>query len=252
VDALLPTNSIPALPDGAAQVWWAVPAQARVAHDALLSPDDLERRARLRRADDRDRLTVAYALARLVLARHLGAVAEDIRFERTCLHCGGAHGKPRVAGDAQGLRFSLSHSGDRVALGVLRGAELGVDVEQLKPDLDLDALAGATLAGDEAAELARVGAADRTLAFLTYWTRKEAVLKATGEGLQVPLKHLTVSGLGTPPELRAWTGRPEAPAQFRLYDLAAGDGHLASLATVDHPAVVVHEFDAGAVLSAVH
>jgi 4'-phosphopantetheinyl transferase len=227
-------------------VWWALPSHASAGHAALLSPDELARRERLLRRADQDRLTVAYALARLVLAAHLGATTAQIRFERTCLHCGGPHGKPRLA-DAD-LRFSLSHSGDRVALAVARGTELGVDVEQLKPDLDVAGLSASVLSSVESTELAAVGPADRIRAFLTYWTRKEAVLKATGEGLQVPLKQLTVSGLGATPRLRSWSGRPVD--RFQLHDLAAGPGHLGGLAAMDHAPLAVSEFDASTLLAA--
>ncbi len=233
MDHEAPTDPIPPLPAGICQVWWASPALATAAHVELLARDERERRERMRRPVDRDRFTIAYALARTVLAAHLGTGTAEIHFERTCLHCGGPHGKPRI--DGSDVRFSLSHSGDRVALAVTRDVEVGVDVEVLKPDLDVDLLAGNVLSAEEAAELAAVAPELRVTAFLTYWTRKEAVLKATGEGLAVPLKLLTVTGLDAAPRLTEWSDRPSAPARFQLHDLDAGTGHLAGLAAMDHP-----------------
>jgi 4'-phosphopantetheinyl transferase len=247
VEAWSPTETVPELPDGECQVWWAVPAEARGWHAGLLAPDELQRRERLLRPADRHRMTVAYALARLVLAAHLGTDPEGIRFERTCLHCAGPHGKPQITGSE--LRFSLSHSGDRVAFAVTRGVEVGVDVEELRPTLDLDGLADTVLAEKEASELAGMAADARLRAFLTYWTRKEAVLKATGEGLQVPLNALTVTGLDAPPQLAAWIGRPGASARFQLHDLTPGDGYLAALAALDRPVGDVREYAGSTLLS---
>jgi 4'-phosphopantetheinyl transferase len=246
------TAAVPALHPDACQVWWADPAGARSIPDRLLGPDELNRRGRLRQAADRDRLTVGYALARLVLAAHLGRGPADVGFERTCRYCGRPHGKPRLAGpDDGGLRFSISHAGDRVVVAVLRGAaarsDLGVDVEREQRDLDVDAVARGVLAEAETGVLAR---ADRVPAFLAYWTRKEAILKATGEGLRVRMSDLTVSGPDAAPKLLRWAGRSRAGDRFRLYDLHPGPGYRAALATVDAPEVRVQELDGAVLLEA--
>lgn len=243
VEAWLPVVTVPELRDGAIQVWWARPDDADPGHDALLAADELARRERLRRGDDRDRLTVAAALARLVLASHLDVDTAAVHFDRTCDHCGEPHGKPRLP-DGDGLQFSISHSGDRVAVAVVRGAEIGVDVEQVRPGLSVDTMSDTVLTPAEAAALPT--GADRLHGFLTYWTRKEAVLKATGDGLRAPLRELAVSAPGEPPAVLSW---PRHPGPFHLHDLHPGAGYLASVATVEHPAATVHEL-AGAGLLA--
>jgi 4'-phosphopantetheinyl transferase len=218
-------------------VWWARPDDARPEHDELLSAEERTRRARLLSVRGRKRTTVAYALSRIVLARELDADPADLRIVRTCAHCGGRHGKPRVVG--ADLRFSIAHSAERVVVAVTRGAEIGVDVEQVNPDLEVSQLTADVLSPAERGANSPAG-------LLTYWTRKEAVLKATGDGLHVPLSDLTVTGPGEPPALLDWRGRSR---NFRLYDLHPGAGYLASLAVLDRSASEVHELDGSALLA---
>jgi 4'-phosphopantetheinyl transferase len=218
-------------------VWWARPEDARPEHDELLSAEERTRRARLLSVRGRKRTTVAYALSRIVLARELDADPADLRIARTCAHCGGRHGKPRVVG--ADLRFSIAHSAERVVVAVTRGAEIGVDVEQVNPDLEVAQLAADVLSPAERGANSAAG-------LLTYWTRKEAVLKATGDGLHVPLSDLTVTGPGEPPALLDWRG---SSRNFRLYDLHPGAGYLASLAVLDRSASEIRELDGSALLA---
>jgi 4'-phosphopantetheinyl transferase len=218
-------------------VFWAVPEDARPEHDELLSAEERTRRARLLSVRGRKRSTVAYALSRIVLARELDADPVDLRIERTCVTCGGRHGKPRVVG--ADVRFSIAASADRVAVAVTRGAEIGVDVEQVNPALEVAELTADVLSDAERGASSPAG-------LLTYWTRKEAVLKATGDGLHVPLSDLTVSGPGEPPALLAWRG---ASRRFQLYDLHPGAGYLAALAVLGRPSSEVRELDGSPLLS---
>jgi 4'-phosphopantetheinyl transferase len=241
---------MPLLEDSVCQVWWARPTDARPALDRLLEPAERDRRDRLVSADDRDRLTVGAALARLVLARHLRRPADGIRFDRTCPTCGAQHGKPRLVGDHGGLRFSISHSGQRVAVAVVRGGLVGVDVERLPPTLEVDALVPQVLSDQEQAKFAELAPAERLRGLLTYWTRKEALLKATGDGLRVPMPAITVSGPDEPPVLRRWSGGSEPPGPVTLHTLRPGGGHVASLAVLGLPTVRVSELDGHELLAA--
>jgi 4'-phosphopantetheinyl transferase len=218
-------------------VWWAAPEDARPEHDDLLSAEERTRRARLLSVRGRKRSTVAYALSRIVLARELDADPAELRIERVCAHCGGRHGKPRVVG--ADVRFSIAASADRVAVAVTRGAEVGVDVEQVNPDLEVAELTADVLSPAERGASSPVG-------LLTYWTRKEAVLKATGDGLHVPLSDLTVSGPGEPPALLDWGGTSR---RFQLYDLHPGAGYLATLAVLGRTSSEVRELDGSPLLS---
>ena len=94
----------------------------------------------------------------------------------------GRHGKPHLPdGD---LEFNLSHSGDLALIAIARGRRVGVDVEQLRPVIGLDDVAPRVCSAAELAMLASVAEPARTHAFLGLWTRKEALAKATGEGIQ--------------------------------------------------------------------
>jgi 4'-phosphopantetheinyl transferase len=211
----------------------------------LLGHAERTRWARFRRAEDRERYLVAHALARIVLGFHLGVAPDRIAFSTVCQRCGGAHGKPRLRGHAERLELSISHSGQRVAVAVARRTPVGVDVEETARGLDSASLGRAVLSSAEQAVLDRLPPADRAQGLLTYWTRKEALLKATGDGLAIPPASLTVTGLGEPPQLRAWTGQPQLVAPAHLYDLHPGPGHIACLAVLATAGPRIVELDAG-------
>ncbi|HEX7969062.1 MAG TPA: 4'-phosphopantetheinyl transferase superfamily protein [Stellaceae bacterium] len=224
-------SSIPLLPAGECHVWWASAAAAQGHLMPLLDPGERERWSRFRREDDRARYLAAHALKRIVVAGLLGMPAGALGFSAVCRRCGGAHGKPRLQEPAAAIEFSLSHSGERVVLAVARGgAELGVDVERLVPQRDRGSLAPAVLSATEQRVVAALPPARRPLALLRYWTRKEALLKATGDGLAVAPATLTVSAPDAPPALLSWTAETPLDAPAYLFDLSPGPGHVASLA----------------------
>jgi 4'-phosphopantetheinyl transferase len=242
-------GGVPALVPRVCQVWWARLADVGQDADALLAPVDLERRARLVHAADRQRLTAAWALTRTVLGAAVRASPTVLRIDRTCPECGGRHGKPRLLDD-RNVQFSVSHSGDRVAVAVQRGAPVGVDVEEIGPFAagQLDLLADHVLAAEERAELRRWPPSARPAAFTTYWTRKEAVLKATGKGLGEAVVTV-VSPPSSPPRLLR-RGGPAGRAllPIGLHALLAPPGYVATLAVAGPEPSSVVERDASAVL----
>jgi 4'-phosphopantetheinyl transferase len=238
---------VPPLEPQFCQVWWARLADCRPGHRRLLDPVEAERRAAYRLPADQDRFTLGVVLTRTVLAAHLGAAPEQVKLDRSCPDCDRPHGRPRlVAGGVAdgGVSFSLSHSGDLVGAAFALAPAVGLDVEQVAPQR-ADGLVDAVLSQRERADHERSDPARRGPAFFRYWVRKEAVLKATGEGLRVPLTEVRVSAADQAPRLVEWAGRPDAPARFALYDLDCGPGHAASLAVID-TRPEVREYDAGA------
>jgi 4'-phosphopantetheinyl transferase len=229
------------------QVWWARLADVGPHLDGLLTVADLEQRSRFARADDRRRLTGARALARIVLAELVGTPPGALRIDRTCRRCGGQHGRPWLPAWPQ-VQFSVSHAGSCIAVATLRGGLVGVDVEEVGrlSAAEVDRLAEHVLAAPERAVLARRPATERPAAFTSYWVRKEAVLKATGEGLSAPLDELVLpSATSAPAVVRRGSG-----AGLMLRRLHPPRGYLAALAVgADAPTVVV-ERDAGPVLRA--
>ena len=203
----------------------------------LLDDHERDRLARFRRPADRARYLAAHALARLVLAQFVGRGPATLVFDRIC-RCGAEHGKPVLA---NGPGFSLSHAGDLVGVAVRPDGPVGLDVEQVRAVADLDALAGHVRSP---VERARDGL-DPT-AFFRTWTRKEALVKATGDGLASPMTAITLAADGTAVELWTGPGAPTGPMWLR--DLVPAPDHPAALAGPGDDAPQVVEADGDALL----
>lgn len=155
---------------------------------ALLDDDERARAQRLRAAHDRAAYIAAHALLRAMLSAQCDVAPPDWRF------AAGEHGKPfLVNGPAQSPRFSLSHTRGVAAVAIGEGADIGVDVEAQRAETrsstarDDLALARRFFAPEEIACLEARTGEERRDAFLALWTLKEAVIKATGQGLSAPL-----------------------------------------------------------------
>jgi len=156
---------------------------------ATLSPDERERAARFRAPADGDRFTVGRGILRAILAGYLGIEPGALRFIY------GAHGKPAlVSGDnAKDIRFNLSHSRGLALFAFALGREIGADLEFMRPNLDTERLAVRFFSREEIRTLQALPDAERRAAFFRCWSRKEAFIKARGEGLSLPLDGFTVS-----------------------------------------------------------
>ncbi|MFJ9825626.1 4'-phosphopantetheinyl transferase family protein [Streptomyces sp. NPDC101160] len=201
--------------------------------------DERERRVYESLTEERVRAqyVTAHALLRTVLGEVLDRDPASLSFAK------GPHGKPYLA-DVP-VEFSLSHSGELVAVALSLEAPVGVDVERVpEPSAELPL---PVLSSAERAEYDRVAAPERAAAFTTYWVRKEAVLKATGEGLRVDPARLTVAAPDRPAELLGWRGRDAEPGRdggqphppVRLYDLDAVDGYRGAVALLGGPHRIV-------------
>lgn len=143
----------------------------------------------------------------------------------------GAYGKP-YAPASLGLDFNLSHAGHHVLLAFARGQELGVDLERDERRLSLLEIARRFFAPDEAEALERLPADARLPCFLQLWTRKEAVLKALGQGLNFGLDRLTFA-VGTDGEvgaLRRIAAEAGPAAEWRLCAVQPAPGLIGALA----------------------
>lgn len=201
-------------------VWWAAPVDPAHAPGlvALLDGHERDRLARFRRAPDRARYLATHALTRLVLADAVGVPAARIAIDRTC-RCGAQHGKP-VLRDGPG--FSLTHAGDLVGVAVWPQGPVGLDVEPVRTMTDLPGMARHV---GSPAELDR----DRPVTaqeFFTAWTRKESLLKATGDGLAGSMAAITLDGA----TVRGWTGEHAPDGPMWLRDLHPAPGYAAALA----------------------
>jgi 4'-phosphopantetheinyl transferase len=208
---------------GGCVVWWAPLDLYRDHHADLLSVDERARAARLRRPDDARRLILAAAVLRSAVGAITGTPPDAVTIDRTCTRCGQPHGRPTLPGT--GLHASVSHSGDRVAVALTTAGPVGVDVERIV-DIDTEGMSRAVLHPGESAPTPDD--------FYVYWTRKEAVVKATGDGIGIGLAKVHVSAPDQPPALHAYPGRTGLAAHLR--DLSPGPGYKAALAVlVDRP-----------------
>lgn len=220
-------------------VWWVRLSQVDEALDAatarLLAAGERSRADAYLRSDDRLRFQVGVAMTRLTLAAEMSCRPDEVELDRTCPECGRPHGKVRVAGPRPGWEVSVSHSGDLIGVAVGTDVPLGLDVEQIRAVEA--AVAPLVLTPSEQRQVR--SEAD----FIRYWTRKEAVVKATEDGLRQSLDLITVTAPTEPPRVLAWTGRDELTADIQLHDLADRPDHLASLAVLSRDEVTITEHD---------
>jgi 4'-phosphopantetheinyl transferase len=229
-----------ALERNAIHIWRAALDQPQQRLDELrqmLTEDELQRAARFAFAHDRARFTAGRGVLRVILGRYLGVRPEQLCFDY------GAAGKPTLAREFAGkdLRFNLSHSHGLALYALTPGRALGVDVERIRADVDVEQVAQVAFAPAEAAELLALPVTQRQQAFFACWTRKEAYVKARGEGLSLPGDQFQVSlAPGAPPKLlRTHWDAPEA-SRWSLYDLEAGQEYAAALAVEGHNCSVTY------------
>jgi 4'-phosphopantetheinyl transferase len=226
------------LPPGEVHVWRApldIPCDATLA-DRWLSPDERSRRDAFHFDAHRHRFVIGRLLLRRLAGEYLSCDPAGVTFVY------GDRGKPRVAPDAAGrrLEFNVAHSDDRAMLAFAWNRPLGVDLERIRENVDVDALANLTLSPGERSSWARLVGPERRLAFFRAWARKEALIKAVGDGLAMDLLSFDVSVTpGQPPRLtRLDGGDARLAGAWWLSDIEADDGFVAAIATRPPPATL--------------
>jgi 4'-phosphopantetheinyl transferase len=216
--------------------WLSPPTHPRASHDevhvwrvsldesqspkfeALLDDDERMRAARFRFEEHRNRFTVARGALRSILGCYLEVEPTVLQFSY------GRYGKPELAeGFAPiAISFNLSHSGELMLMAVTRGREIGVDIELINQEFATSDVAERFFSRREILSLRTQPQQLQTEAFFNCWTRKEAYIKARGEGLSLPLDQFDVSlessGASlldnriTPGEVTRWSLRELHPA----------------------------------------
>lgn len=224
-----PADLAPGLALGGSDVHvWRVrlvqPPAVIAARLGTLGEDERARAARFHFDRDRNAYIIARGTLRALAGRYLDLPPEALGFGY------GAKGKPYLTappGDA--LRFNVSHSGELALIAFARGREIGVDIEHRRPVSDLLSLAHTSFSPGEYAALCRLAPRDHTEAFFACWSRKEAFIKATGEGVS-QLADFDVSvGPGEPARLLRVEGEPWAQRRWSLQDLPAIPDYSAAL-----------------------
>lgn len=224
-------------------VWRAplnAPASRVRALAALLSVDERRRAEAFYFEEHQREFIVCRGLLRTLLGRYLGIAPEDVRLSY------GAYGKPAVAerADAAPLQFNLAHSVGLAVFAFTRDAAIGVDVERCRPLPDAGQLVERFFSPQEADAWRRLPPDEQPLAFFNCWTRKEAFIKAVGDGLSHPLDQFAVSLTpGEPARLLQTNGDPEAASRWTLHALTPADDYVAALA-IQHSScrLTYHEF----------
>ena len=216
-------------PPGEAHVWRVdLDWENRPDFLPALAQDEQARAARFAFEPDRRRWTLGRAALRLLLGRYLGADPQALTLAT------GPWGKPHLPRCP--LRFNVTHSGGHALLAFAWRQEVGVDLEQMQPDLPTEELAPQVLSDREHAWLRECAPEQRSAAFLTLWTAKEAYVKASGQGLSLPLRRLSLLPAAGSDAFEAFHLVSLFPISVRRID--AGPAHFAALALEGTPAAV--------------
>ncbi len=220
----------PPLPVDEIHIWRADVAakpEALAYCATLLSGDETVRADRFVFAQDRNRYVATRALLRHLLARYLDVLPASLHFGYA------PQGKPYLDSPAHAstLQFNVAHSGDLALVGVSRVRCVGVDVERIRPEVDFRALARSVFSPAEQSLLEQLPDDAARTAFFTAWARKEAFVKALGDGISFSLARVTVTLLpGEPPKLLLPADADAAVAAraWTLHALAVGPGYTAA------------------------
>ena len=192
---------------------------------ARLPAADQHRAERLRRPLDRHRWAAARAAFLTLLAHYSGLAPARLTLTTV------ANGKPAFAGggDAAGLAFNFSHAGARALFAIGNARDVGVDIERIARFADIELVARRVFTDAERRALGPSVTPDYLERFFAGWTRKEALIKGTGEGLAAELQSIDVGVDDRPPVTINRFGT-NAIADWRLVDIPVGDGYRAALA----------------------
>jgi 4'-phosphopantetheinyl transferase len=203
----------------------------------MLSDVEARRRAAYVREDDRARFTLGAVLLRLIAGARLRLDPAAVRVDRTCPSCGRPHGRPRIPDG--GLHVSVTHSGDVTGIAATAVGPVGVDVEIVR-SFEYRAMLDDVLGPEERKR-------EPTLEeFFRYWTRKEAVLKATGAGLAVPLWSVVVTPPDRAPDVVRYDGGPKPALQ--MMDCPPAPGYEGAVTVLSVEPVAFGVRDAGVLL----
>jgi 4'-phosphopantetheinyl transferase len=194
--------------------------------ESILAEDEINRADRFHFHKDRDRFVAARGLLRMVLSCYVGVPPGEILFTY------GAHGKPRLSQQhsRMGIQFNLAHSDGKAIYAITLNREVGVDIESIKYEIPFKDIAEHFFSGAELTALRDLPQEMQRIAFYKCWTRKEAFIKALGDGLSCPLADFDVSVMpGEPAKLLNVRWAPEEASRWFMKDIDAVPGFSAAL-----------------------
>jgi 4'-phosphopantetheinyl transferase len=214
-------------PDEAVHLWQRplqAPEIAVAACYDVLSGEEQERALRFRIERPRSDFILTRGTLRRLVGRYLDIPPKEVRFRYT------EHGKPLLDGDVS-LHFNVSHSDGLALMAFVKGREVGVDVEKVVPQTEVEKLAERFFSPRERSDLKSYSGDDLRAAFFRCWTRKEAYIKGKGEGLSLPLHQFDVSMKPDDRDALLATRPDSAEAgRWTLCDIRTSPGYAAALA----------------------
>jgi len=200
-----------------------------------LSPEERAIASGFDSVERRRSYIVAHALLRAILSRTTGVAPNEIVFRY------GRRGKPEIANPAQDVQFNMSHSRDVVLVAVTHGRRVGVDIEHIDEPGDVRRIAARFLSPRDRDAIEQLPADRQRDAFLRCWTRKEAYMKARGDGISRPLDDFDVTPAAESPRarLRSTAADPNETEAWELADVPAPRGFMAAIAVEGHDFEVV-------------
>jgi 4'-phosphopantetheinyl transferase len=201
-------------------------SEARNPAESPLSADEIARANRFHFEKDRSQLVCCRSALRRLLGEYLDMSPAQVRFKYL------ASGKPELEPDQNphDLQFNVAHSGDLALIAFGTGHRLGVDVEKIRGDVDTHSLAERFFSLREREGLRALPDPERVSGFFACWSRKEAFVKATGEGLSFPLSKFSVTvDPNCDPEIQEINGSEQEGKRWFLADLPAGSEYRAAL-----------------------
>lgn len=198
---------------------------------AVLDPEERKRAERFRFRKDGERFVVARGTLRTLLGLYLDKRPSEVSLSY------GSYGKPALGHEsgAHPVRFNLSHSNALSLYAFAVGREVGIDVEYVRAGLASEEISERFFSAGEVAALRALDPGFKTEAFFNCWTRKEAYIKARGEGLSHPLHRFAVSMVpGEPAALLSADGDSEEVSRWSLRELKPAPGYAAALVVEEH------------------
>jgi 4'-phosphopantetheinyl transferase len=194
--------------------------------DGFLSPDEVERGSRFRFEKDRLNFVFARGLLRLIAGQYLELAPGQIEFSY------GEQGKPKI--DDADFSFNLSHSKDMAVYAFSRFETVGIDIEWTGRKVETEDVARQFFSKKEFESLIELSTVEQNHAFFNIWTRKEALIKAIGEGLSFPLDQFKVSH-GEEAELVETYWNPEEKNHWSMESFELREDYATSVAVRGKP-----------------
>jgi len=219
-------SSIPQLATGEVHVWRIdldIPDDHWQALLSLLAADELAKAERFHFAKHRRRHTVSHAALRILLGQYLARPPRGIDFSYN------AHGKPRLAGENHKINFNLSHTEEIMLVAFVLDSEVGIDIEAVTRHVDYMGVGQRWFSTLESRTLQSLPEHERVDAFFRAWCRKEAYIKARGEGMAHPLQRFSVALDKHEPRLVEHLDDKRETGRWTFIDIDVADNYRATV-----------------------